>query len=173
MSIRKDYVRGEQPVTVKAEPLAGDHWRVQVGATAQEYRVAPLGDGGVRLVPVGPEAGRGTVAYGAPVANGYMVRVGGRTFTLLAPEARKGSGAGAGDGTVRAPMTGTVTKVLCKPGDVVAADQTLVVVTAMKMEHKLVAGIAGTVASVAAKEGGTIEQGTVLAVVHKSEAKPG
>jgi biotin carboxyl carrier protein len=52
-------------------------------------------------------------------------------------------------------------------GDVVAADPTLVVVSAMKMEHKLTAGIAGTVRSVAAKKGGIVDQGAELVVVDK------
>lgn len=166
MSLRRDYLRGDATVTVQAEQLASDHWRVRVGAASYEFRVAALGDGGVRLVPVGADAGHAVTAFGAPAPSGYMVRIGGRTFTLLAPEARKAAG-GSSDGSVRAPMTGTVTKVLCRVGETVAADQTLVVVTAMKMEHKLAAGVAGVVESVAVKEGATIEQGVVLAVVSK------
>ena len=76
-----------------------------------------------------------------------------------------GGGAGGSDGVVRAPMTGTVMKVQCKVGDVVEADQTLAVLTAMKMEHKLSAGIAGVVRKVLAQEGGTVEQGSVLVEV--------
>jgi biotin carboxyl carrier protein len=66
-------------------------------------------------------------------------------------------------------MTGTVLDVRCKAGDAVAADQTLVVVSAMKMEHKLTAGIAGTVVEVAAAAGATVEQGAVLVVVEPGE----
>ena len=62
-------------------------------------------------------------------------------------------------------MTGTVMKVQCKVGDVVEADQTLAVLTAMKMEHKLSAGIAGVVRKVAAAEGANVEQGSVLVEV--------
>jgi biotin carboxyl carrier protein len=66
-------------------------------------------------------------------------------------------------------MTGTVLEVACKPGDVVAADQTLVVVSAMKMEHKLTAGVAGTVQKVVAQKGGTVDQGAELVVVAASK----
>jgi biotin carboxyl carrier protein len=104
------------------------------------------------------------VAYGAPAGKDYMVRVNGRTHRLASPAARQAGGDGA-DGTIRAPMTGTVLEVHCKVGDTVAADQTLVVLSAMKMEHKLTAGVAGVVQSVAAKAGGTVDQGAVLAVV--------
>jgi biotin carboxyl carrier protein len=78
---------------------------------------------------------------------------------------RRGRGAPGADGTIRAPMSGTVLDVHCKSGDTVAADQTLVVLSAMKMEHKLTAGLAGVVQSVAAKKGGTVDQGAVLVVV--------
>jgi biotin carboxyl carrier protein len=43
----------------------------------------------------------------------------------------------------------------------------------MKMEHKLTAGVAGTVKKVAAQKGGTVDQGAELVVVEpkKAEAK--
>ena len=75
----------------------------------------------------------------------------------------------ASDGTVRAPMTGTVLEVSCAPGDAVDADQTLVVVSAMKMEHKLSAGVAGVVQSVTTEPGATVDQGAALIVVEPSE----
>ncbi len=165
MKTSTEYVRDGKPVAVSAERIDGDRWRVRVGDRIYEYRAQALGDGGVRLAPVGEEFDRSFVAYGAAAGKEFMVRVNGRTHTLAKPAGRKGGGGGAADGTVRAPMTGTVLDVLCKVGDVVAADQTLVVVSAMKMEHKLVAGVAGVVQSVAAKRGGTVEQGAVLAVV--------
>jgi biotin carboxyl carrier protein len=171
VSFRRDFLRGGAPVTVKAAPAGGDRWHVRVGERVHEFRVTVLGDGGVQLVPVGADAPANAVAcvaYGAPAGKSYQVRVGGQTMTLLTPEARRGTGAAGADGTVRAPMTGTITKVLCKPGDAVVAEQTLVVLSAMKMEHKLTAGIAGVVESVAAREGGTADQGAVLAVVAKA-----
>ena len=169
MSLQRTYLRDGEPVAVSAEPVGGDHWRVRVGAETYEFRVAVLGDGGVRLVPVGAEAAPACVAYGAAAGKAFMVRVNGRTHTLHAPDGRRAGGASGGDGMIRAPMTGTVLKVSCRTGDEVAADQTLVVLSAMKMEHKLVAGIAGVVRRVVASEGGTYDQGTVLVEV---EAKP-
>ena len=62
-------------------------------------------------------------------------------------------------------MTGTVLEVSCKPGDQVDAEQTLVVVSAMKMEHKLSAGVVGVVQSVSTEAGATVDQGDALIVV--------
>jgi acetyl-CoA/propionyl-CoA carboxylase biotin carboxyl carrier protein len=165
MKISKEYVRGGKAVSLAAEHVEGDRWRVRVGLSTYEFHAVALGDGGVRLAPVGEEFERSFVAYGAPSGKDYMVRVNGRTHTLTAPASKRAGGGNAADGTIRAPMTGTVLDVLCKPGDVVAADQTLVVLSAMKMEHKLTAGIAGTVEVVSAKPGGTVDQGATLVVV--------
>ena len=52
---------------------------------------------------------------------------------------------GAVSPDVRSPMPGTVIAVHAATGDTVAAGQTILVVEAMKMEHRLVAGTAGRV----------------------------
>jgi len=171
VSVQRTFVRDGENVAVVAEAVGGDHWRVRVGDQVHEFRVAALGDGGVRIVPVGATAEPACVAYGAPAGKAFMVRVRGRTHTLAAPESRRAGGGSGADGTIRAPMTGTVMKVLCKPGDVVAADQTLAVLTAMKMEHKLAAGIVGVVRKVTATEGSTVDQGAVLVEVEPQPTK--
>ncbi|MBM3961933.1 MAG: hypothetical protein FJ306_08555 [Planctomycetes bacterium] len=166
MKLSREFVRDGKTVVVSAEAIAGDRWRVRVGDAVHEYHVAAAADGGLRLHPAGDPAARAFAAFGAAgVAKSYMVRVDGLTHTLEAPAARRAGGGSGADGVVRAPMTGTVLDVACKPGDVVAADQTLVVVSAMKMEHKLVAGVAGTVRKVLAQKGATVDQGVELVVV--------
>lgn len=168
MSLSREYVVDGKPVAVRAEHVGGDHWRVRVGAKVMEFRVGALGPGALRLVPVGSDAGPATVAHGAPAGEGYQVRVAGRTHQLEVPAAR-GSSAGSGaDGRIRAPMTGTVTKLQCAVGERVAADQVLVVMTAMKMEHKLTAGLAGIVVEVAAAEGAIVDSSAVLVRVEPS-----
>jgi biotin carboxyl carrier protein len=172
MTFKKTYLRDGKPVAVEAQRVAGDHWRVRVGDAVHEFRAAALGDGGVRIVPVGVDAKPACTAYGAKAGKAFMVRVGGKTVTLQEPEpGRARGGAAGGDGIVRAPMTGTVMKVQCKVGDVVEADQALAVLTAMKMEHKLSSGVAGVVRKVVAVEGATVEQGSVLVEVEAKSAE--
>lgn len=174
MKITREFVRDGKPVAVVAEFVEGDRWRVRVGDVVHEYHAKALGDGGVRLQSVGEAPPRAFVAYGAAAGKAYMVRADGRTWTLEPPAQKRGGGAVGGDGVVRAPMTGTVLEVACKPGDEVAAEQTLVVVTAMKMEHKLTAGVAGVVKKVVAQKGAIVDQGAELVVVEpaKAAAKP-
>jgi len=180
MKLSREFVRSGETVVVHVESLEGDRYRVRVGDNLYVYDARALADGGVRVQCLGDDTGntgntdntKGSVAYGAGSAQSYMLRVDGKTHELSAPQSRRGGGAGDGaDGTVRAPMTGTVLDVLCKPGDVVAADQTLVVVSAMKMEHKLAAGVAGTVQSVAIEKNATVDQGDELVVVVASNEK--
>lgn len=171
MKVTREFVRDGKTVVVTAQRIEGDRWRVRVGDTTYEFAAVPLGDGGVRVDPIGDGAGEVFTAYGAATPNGFMVRADGSTHTLAAPAGRRGGGGGS-DGTVRAPMTGTVLDVRCAPGDAVEADQTLVVVSAMKMEHKLTAGIAGVVRLVQVQTGAIVDQGEELIVVEPDEAKP-
>ncbi|MEM9035744.1 MAG: acetyl-CoA carboxylase biotin carboxylase subunit [Actinomycetota bacterium] len=85
-----------------------------------------------------------------------------------AKPARRGGGSGAaaaGDGSVVAPMQGTILKVLVSKGDEVEADQSVVVLEAMKMENNVGASKAGTVKEVKVAVGDTVGHGDVLVVV--------
>jgi len=63
---------------------------------------------------------------------------------------------------VASPMAGHVFKCLVKPGDVVAHNQVLIVLDAMKMETPVAAPCAGTVRAVLVKEGDSVEDGQDL-----------
>jgi acetyl-CoA carboxylase biotin carboxyl carrier protein len=63
---------------------------------------------------------------------------------------------------VCAHITGTVWKILVKPGDEVAAEQPLVILESMKMEMPVEAAEAGRVLRIAVSEGQAVEEGDVL-----------
>ncbi|CAL9559076.1 Acetyl-_propionyl-coenzyme A carboxylase alpha chain [Actinosynnema sp. ALI-1.44] len=99
-----------------------------------------------------------------PVAvYGDRVEVGGWSLRVLPrfpePTSRVAEGA-----TV-APMPGTVVRVSVEPGQVVAAGAELLVLEAMKMEHRVLAAAGGTVAEVLVQPGRQVDAGDVLAVV--------
>ena len=71
----------------------------------------------------------------------------------------------AGDGTLTAPMPGTVLAVDVVEGQAVAGGETLGVMEAMKMELALKAPFAGTVTSVGAAAGDLVKLGATLFVV--------
>ena len=68
-------------------------------------------------------------------------------------------------------MPGTVVRVEARPGAAVSAGQVLVVLEAMKMEHRCRAPHDGTVAEYACRPGRPVDQGTVLAVVDSGDSE--
>jgi acetyl-CoA/propionyl-CoA carboxylase biotin carboxyl carrier protein len=77
---------------------------------------------------------------------------------------RPHSGADGGE-VVAAPMQGTILSVLVKPGQRIAAGQTICILEAMKMENHIQAHREGTVTSVAVSRGDVVEAGQPLAVI--------
>jgi acetyl/propionyl-CoA carboxylase alpha subunit len=73
-------------------------------------------------------------------------------------------------GECRAPLPGAVTRVLVTEGEVVAEEQGLVVLEAMKMEHTLRAHGAGSVAAVHCVPGQQVDLHDLLVVVEPSPA---
>jgi len=78
-------------------------------------------------------------------------------------------GSQAGEGSLLAPMPGTVVRVAVAKGDTVSAGQTVLVLEAMKMEHVVGAPADGVVRELHAAAGETVDTGTVLAVVTPEE----
>ncbi|WP_068928936.1 acetyl/propionyl/methylcrotonyl-CoA carboxylase subunit alpha [Planobispora rosea] len=72
-------------------------------------------------------------------------------------------------GSLLAPMPGTVLRVEVKPGEPVAAGQVVVVLEAMKMEHRITAPAGGTVRELNTAPGRQVEAGAVLAVIEERE----
>jgi acetyl-CoA/propionyl-CoA carboxylase, biotin carboxylase, biotin carboxyl carrier protein len=66
------------------------------------------------------------------------------------------------EGAVRAPMQGTIVKVLVEAGQEVAADEPVCILEAMKMESEVRSQKAGTVSEVRVKAGQTVRSGDTL-----------
>jgi acetyl-CoA carboxylase biotin carboxyl carrier protein len=64
---------------------------------------------------------------------------------------------------IKAELAGNVWKVLCKEGQSVAADETLLILESMKMEIPVTAPRAGKVTRLHVKEGDTVQEGQLLA----------
>ena len=71
-------------------------------------------------------------------------------------------------GGLVAPMPGTVLAVHVAAGDTVAQGQLLMIVEAMKMEHRITAPRAGTVSEVRARPGDQVNGGDLLAVLDEA-----
>jgi propionyl-CoA carboxylase alpha chain len=68
-------------------------------------------------------------------------------------------------GSLLAPMPGTVVRVLAERGATVTAGEPLVVLEAMKMEHRVAAATSGVVTELNVTAGQRVDSGTTLAVI--------
>ncbi|MCJ7439727.1 MAG: acetyl-CoA carboxylase biotin carboxylase subunit [Acidimicrobiia bacterium] len=117
-----------------------------------------------RTVPVEVNGKRFSVRLwlpDAPASGG----VGGGARRGPRPRPAAISGGGGGDGTITAPMQGTIVKILVAEGDTVEAGQAVLVLEAMKMENHINAEQAGTVREIRVAPGDTVGTGDVLLVV--------
>jgi acetyl-CoA/propionyl-CoA carboxylase, biotin carboxylase, biotin carboxyl carrier protein len=92
----------------------------------------------------------------------------GQRFVLTGPD-RLADHVAIGDGTITAPMPGTVLEVRVATGDRVEDGQVLGMMEAMKMELSLKAPFAGTVTAVEAEAGQQVALGAALFVVDGDE----
>jgi acetyl-CoA/propionyl-CoA carboxylase, biotin carboxylase, biotin carboxyl carrier protein len=148
----------------------GDGWRLNAPAV---WRVRHGDD--ERAVPIaGSEPDVTAVRDGATIhvdVEGQSVE-----FALAEPPTVDSAAAHAavgGDGSVSvltAPMPGRVIAVRAAEGASVTAQQPLVVIEAMKMEHAVVAPTDGTVARLAVREGDQVERGAVVAEILAGDA---
>ena len=74
-----------------------------------------------------------------------------------------------GEGTVKTPMPGKITRINCQPGDTVEAGDLIMVLEAMKMEHSIKAPRSGTVSEVRYGVHDVVADGSVLFVIEDEE----
>jgi acetyl-CoA/propionyl-CoA carboxylase, biotin carboxylase, biotin carboxyl carrier protein len=80
------------------------------------------------------------------------------------PKKLTGGGSGGGE-TLRAPMQGTIVKVLVEKGQTVEAGETICVLEAMKMENTILAHADGTVEELRVGPGSSVETGATIAII--------
>ncbi len=161
------YRSGEREYQVSAgrvlAPNGEQAWRVRSGSTEAVVRwqlarpdvLVAMADGAVQVFHCARQRESVTVVWR------------GESYRLAKPGPARLDPAVAGGGPadqrgLAAPMPSVVARVLVAAGDAVGARQTLVVLTAMKMEHLIQAPAAGTVRRVCFREGESVPEGAVL-----------
>ena len=100
------------------------------------------------------------VAHVARSGDTWWVQIDGRAHEVTLHE--QGTSSSADEGSLKAPMPGTVLQVLAKVGQRVREGQHLMTLEAMKMEHKVVAPKAGEITKVNYSKGERVDMGSAL-----------
>ena len=106
-------------------------------------------------------SGASHLAHVAKVGDDWWIHMDGRTHVVRMHESGS-SEAESVQGGMSAPMPGTILEILVKQGQRVREGQTLLVMEAMKMEHRIQAPKAGEVVSLNFSEGDRVDMGATL-----------
>jgi biotin carboxyl carrier protein len=87
--------------------------------------------------------------------------------SVAKPPVTEKPGAAIGVGMVKSPLPGIVLKLHVRAGDKVQAGQSIMVMEAMKMENEIHCGISGIVQELRVKEGDSVLESDVLAVIQQ------
>ena len=143
----------ESEGSVSVASITRDGTEVNIPETAVEAEGRP----GRVIVTVGGEA---KLAHVTRTGDTWWVHMDGRAHEVLFHE--QGGRATSNEGSLGAPMPGTVLEVLAREGQRVREGQHLMTLEAMKMELALKAPYAGTVTVVDATVGRQVPLGHVL-----------
>ena len=99
-------------------------------------------------------------AHSTKVGDVWWVHIDGHVFCIEKTEA--GSNDDDSQGGMVAPMPGKIIDVLVEQGQSVTAGDLLLVMEAMKMEHRIVANVDGVIGMLKLKAGDQVQQGDVL-----------
>jgi 3-methylcrotonyl-CoA carboxylase alpha subunit len=105
--------------------------------------------------------GQAQFAHVAKVGDSWWIHLDGRIHVVNGHETGSADSS-AGEGGLTAPMPGTILEIYAKAGQRVREGQTLLVMEAMKMEHRIQAPKAGEVLSVNFSEGDRVDMGATL-----------
>ncbi len=164
---------------LQVEYGSADAVEVDVTMRGDTYLVSGVGENSatVRILERNADTVRfefeGVQGSAVWLRDGDAVHVSAAGTTVSAAEAppQGAAGAAGGDGRLLAPMPGRVVRVNAAAGGQVTADDILVVIEAMKMEHEISAGIDGTVAEVAVAEGDQVSPRQLLMLVEAEAAE--
>ena len=122
-----------------------------------EMKAEIMNDGRIRVTMPN---GASQFAHSAKVGDNWWVHIDGHTFCIEKIEA--GSSDDGADGGMIAPMPGKILEVMVEKGQTVESGQLLMIMEAMKMEHRIVAANGGVIMALNYQKGDQVQQGEIL-----------
>lgn len=153
----------------------------RIAQAPQDCHNAHLDGDCVEVELVGLRAGEGRLRIAGRVhpfvvtrrQNTLHIWADGKTHQLTiadrSPQRATGAAAAEHRNELKAPMPGTILKILVSPGARFEAHQALIVMESMKMEATISAGHAGRIGSLACEVGQIVEMGARLATLEPEE----
>ena len=129
-------------------------FKVVVNGTEYEVAVEEVSGGGASSPA--PAAAQPAASRPAPAAP---------KPAPAAPKPAARPAGGGGEGTVTAPMPGTIIDIDVNVGDAVTRGQKLLVLEAMKMENEIVAPHDGTVSEICVQAGALVNAGDTVVIL--------
>ncbi|MGQ9888367.1 MAG: acetyl/propionyl/methylcrotonyl-CoA carboxylase subunit alpha [Aggregatilineales bacterium] len=167
--LRQRFAAGNTEHTVLLTPLGADAYQAQIGETACNVHVWARQGTDLTLAI---NDHRQTVSAVAGDNGAWWIHTNDGTYSLVWRSPLPEPGARARkEGSLRAPMPGQVVAVLVEAGQQVNEGDTLLILEAMKMEHRIKAPYSGLVEAVHYQTGQTV-QGDAVLLDLKAEAVP-
>ena len=142
--------------------FGGEKYEITIAKDGQswllgDYTASVCDDG--RVLVISPD-GSTKFAHSAKVGDTWWIHYAGHTFCLEKTE--PGSQDNDSDQGMTAPMPGKILEVKVKEGQSVEAGELLLVMEAMKMEHRIVAPKSGKISKISFSVGDQVQQGDTL-----------
>jgi len=141
---------------------SGDRYEFSLNGHSGQAQLISARNGSMTLLFDGRAVQAHVVSHGGRI----LVAVEGRVYEFSTAQGKQGrerkSQAGGWEPEIRSPMPGKILEVRVSQGDEVEANQTLVVLEAMKMENTLASGARARVKTIHVAPGELVELGQLL-----------
>ena len=160
----------EETLPVEVENSGEEKIKAVIGEKEFDISYQAINDNQIHLEVNGQRVN----AYVCDQVDGKMIAIRGKSYfvqdaDLLEQTKTRKKGPGSNLTEVTPPMPAVVISVAVRQGDIVEKGQTVVIVSAMKMETSLFAPFDGTVKKVNVAEGDKVMPGEILVDIEKEE----
>jgi 3-methylcrotonyl-CoA carboxylase alpha subunit len=154
---------------VELRDSSGRHWQITIGTAEATCDGDAITNEHTFEIDARPNRlwVDGKLAHVAKVKDDWWVHINGCIHVLSIDE-QGASGSGEDDG-MTAPMPGKILEILCNVGDQVESGQTLIVMEAMKMEHRIAANSPGSISEIHYDVGDQVDAGAILIDIDDEE----